>query len=87
MFRNPVKAFFVLFLLSASGIAAAQTSLPNGFTESPQCVVKASDWQQPDGTTALSLVSRDRTGTKFYHQPHTILSWYYGGLPAGGIGL
>ena len=68
--------------LFAAGAANAQTALPNGFTESPQCVVKASQWEQPAGTSALSLVSRGRGDSSFHYQPHTILSWYYGGAAA-----
>ncbi|MEZ5937355.1 MAG: hypothetical protein R3C52_03960 [Hyphomonadaceae bacterium] len=68
--------------LSAFASASAQTALPNGFVENAQCVVKASHWEQPPGTSTLSLVSRGREDNPFHYRQHTILSWYYGGAAA-----
>ncbi|MEZ5984687.1 MAG: hypothetical protein R3B94_01910 [Hyphomonas sp.] len=82
MMRFVTAVLAACAVLFAAGATSAQTTLANGFTESPQCVVKASHWEQPPGTSTLSLVSRGRKDNPFHYRQHTILSWYYGGTAA-----
>ena len=62
--------------------ATAQVTLPNGFTENPQCVVKADHWELIPGTSSYRLKYDIQTGHDFSHSAHTILVWYYGGAEA-----